>query len=276
MAGHKLMDHQDYQDSLTLYALDALEASAARSLEAHLATCESCRADLAGLRDAAALMAHGAPRAEPSDQVRAKILTKIRAGSTAPRVSNVVPMPPRPALWPTVLRLAAALAFVTLLIGIFVLWRREVRMQQEIVQLQRQLTTERNELSHDRDLLTRHKEALALLNSANAKKLPMTGSQTASSAHGTFVYDEKTGRGILLAEGLPATSSDKAYELWFIPKDGSPMPGRIFTVDASGRAMLPQQVPPEAGVNAVVAITLEPRKGSASPTGAIYLRSPGS
>jgi anti-sigma-K factor RskA len=54
------------------------------------------------------------------------------------------------------------------------------------------------------------------------------------------------------------------------------MAGRIFTVDASGHAMLPEHMPPEAMENAVIAITLEPKKGSAVPTGAIYLSSPSS
>ena len=96
------------------------------------------------------------------------------------------------------------------------------------------------------------------------------------STRGTFVYDQKTGRAVLMAEGLPATPADKAYEIWFIPKGHSPMPGRIFTVDASGHAMLPTQMPAEAMEGAIVAITLEPKKGSAVPTGTIYLSSPSS
>jgi anti-sigma-K factor RskA len=54
------------------------------------------------------------------------------------------------------------------------------------------------------------------------------------------------------------------------------MAGKMFTIDASGHAMLIEQMPPEAMENAVIAITLEPKKGSAAPTGAIYLSSPSS
>jgi len=70
----------------------------------------------------------------------------------------------------------------------------------------------------DRDVLGRQREALALLNMPSAKKMELAGTQTAQSAHGTFVYDQKTGRALLMADGLPATPADKAYELWFIPK----------------------------------------------------------
>jgi len=131
-------------------------------------------------------------------------------------------------------------------------------------------------LVRDRDVLARQREALALLNSPTAKRMEMAGTQAAQTARGTFVYDKKTGRAILMAEGLPATPADKAYELWFIPKGHSPMAGRMFTIDASGHAMLPEQMPAEAMEGAVIAITLEPKKGSAVPTGAIYLSTPSS
>jgi anti-sigma-K factor RskA len=275
------MEHKEYQDLLASHALDALDASEARALKDHLETCAQCRAELIEMREAAGLLAHASTPAEPGDEVRARILANARAEPReqwpAEASAQVVAMPRRATkLWPNLLRLAAGVAFVALLVGIIVLWRRDVRMRQEIAQLSRQVNTQQHELVHDRDVLARQREALALLNSPNAKKMELTAGQVAQNARGTFVYDEKTGRGILLAEGLPATPADKAYELWFIPKDRSPMAGKIFTVDASGHAMLPEQIPAEALGKAVIAITLEPKKGSAVPTGAIYLSSPSS
>jgi len=277
------MEHQEYQELLALHALDALDASEARVLEEHLGTCADCRAEMIELRDGAALLAHAATPAEPSAEVRNRILSSVRAqreeaqSPSAPS-ARVVPLQPRATrnIWTIGLRLAAAIAFVALLTGVIVLWRRDVRMRQEIAQLSRQVNTQQHELVRDRNVLDRQRDALALLNSPTAKKMELAGSQTAQSARGTFVYDPKTGRAILMAEGLPATPAEKAYELWFIPKGHSPMAGRIFTVDASGHAMLPEQMPPEAMDGAVVAITLEPKKGSAVPTGAIYLSSPSS
>jgi anti-sigma-K factor RskA len=272
------MEHQEYQELLALHVLDALDASDARAIEDHLETCAQCRAELIEMREAAGLLAHASTPAEPGDEVRARILANARAERQPAETSaQVVAMPRRATkLWPNLLRLAAGVAFVALLVGVIVLWRRDVKSRQEIAQLSRQVNTQQHELVHDRDVLARQREALALLSSPNAKKMELTAGQTAQNARGTFVYDEKTGRGVLLAEGLPATPSDKAYELWFIPKDHSPMAGKIFTVDASGHAMLPEQMPPEALGKSVIAITLEPKRGSAVPTGAIYLSSPSS
>jgi len=274
------MEHQDYRELLELHALDALEPSEARVLEEHLSTCAECGAELIRLRNAAGLLAHAATPAEPRPELRARIMssiaaTKQRDQPVAPSPARVVPLKSRVErnIWTIGLRLAAGVAFVALLIGILVLWRRDVKMRQEIAQLSREVNTQQHELVRDRDVLGRQREALALLNSPTAKKMELAGTQT-QGTRGTFVFDQKTGRAILMAEGLPATPADKAYEVWFIPKGHSPMPGKIFTVDASGHAMLPTQMPAEAMDGATVAITLEPKKGSAVPTGAIYLSSP--
>jgi len=277
------MEHQDYQELLALHALNALDASDARALEEHLDGCDACRGEMIELRDAAALLAHASTPAEPRPEVRSQLLASVSAERqqgrpAAAESAQAVPLKPRAEtnLWTIGLRLAAAVAFVALLVGVIVLWRRDVKSRQEIARLSRQLNAQQRELTRDRDVLARQREALALLNSPSAKKMELAGTQTARNARGTFVYDQKTGRAVLMAEGLPATPADKAYELWFIPKGHSPMAGRIFTIDASGHAMLPEQMPPEAMEGAVIAITLEPKNGSAVPTGAIYLSSPSS
>lgn len=277
------MEHQEHQDLLALHALDALDVSDARSLEEHLETCAQCRGELIELKDAAGLLAHAVPPAEPRAELRERILTNIHSSSNedlsgAGTSAQVVHLSDRRQirLWPNLLKTAAAIATVALLIGIIALWRRDVRLQREIAGLSHQLNTQQRELARDRDVLERQREALALLNSPGAKKMELAGTQTAQNARATFVFDKQTGRAVLLTEGLPTTPSDKAYEVWFIPKGHSPMAGKMFTVDASGHAMVSDQIPPEARDNSVIAITLEPKRGSAVPTGAIYLASPSS
>lgn len=268
-----MMEHQEYQELLTLHALGALDASDRRDVEDHLQGCSDCRNELIELRDSAALLAHAAPPAEPSAEVRARILDQVRR---EPRVqpvretsASVVPFRARPetSVWRNALSLAAAIALVALLIGVVVLWQRDVRTRRELARLSQQLEQQNSEL-------VRNREAFELLNSPGMKKMELAGTQTANAARGTFVFDRNTGRAMLLTAGLPAAPAGMAYEVWFIPKGHSPMPGKTFNVDAGGQAMMMDQVPPEARDNAIIAITLEPKSGSASPTGAIYLASP--
>ena len=276
-------DHQQYQESLALHALEALDATEARSLEAHLASCAECRAALSEWRDATGLLAHASTPKAPSDELRARILAAARAETRASQPletsARVVPMPIAPRrsnLWPNVLRIAAAVAIVGLLVGVIVMWRRDVLSRREIARITREKARAENLLAREREARAKEGDAIAMLNSRDTKKMELAGTETAQNARGTFVYDPKTGHGMLMTEGLPATPADKQYEVWFIPKGHTPMPGKMFTVDASGRAMVAGEIPLEARANAVIAITLEPKKGSAAPTSAIYLSSPSS
>ena len=275
-------DHQQYQESLALHALDALDAAEARALEAHLVSCAECRTSLVEWRDATGLLAHASTPAAPSDELRGRILAAARAETRAPQTAasaKVVPMPiasRRSNLWPNLLKIAAAIAIVGLLIGMIVFWRRDVGLQRDIARLTHERNRTADQLARERDARAKEHDAVAMLNSRDTKKMELAGTPTAQNARGTFVFDPKTGRGLLLTEGLPTAPADKAYEVWFIPKGHTPMPGKMFTVDASGQAMVSGEIPLEARANAVIAITLEPKKGSAAPTSAIYLSSPSS
>lgn len=269
------MEHQEYQELLALHALDALDANELRALNEHLANCAECRAELIELRDTAGLLAYAATPAEPRAELRARIMADVAAGmprgqTASETTGQVVQFSTRrqESAWPSLLKLAAGLAFLALLTGVVVLWKRNESARQEIADLKREAGEQRAELAKERDLVS-------LLTSPNAKRAELAGTQTAATARGSFVFDRQTGRAVLVTEGLPPTPPDKAYELWFIA-NGRPIPGKVFTVDPSGHAMVTDQVPPEARERAVFAITLEPKQGVSSPTGPIYLASPSS
>jgi anti-sigma-K factor RskA len=96
------------------YALDALDGEEERSFEDHLAGCERCRGELAGLREAAASLAYGAAGPAPPAALRERILAQARAERP-----NVTPLPRRRG-WAGPLAAAAALAAaVALGIGVW-------------------------------------------------------------------------------------------------------------------------------------------------------------
>ena len=273
------MAHEDYQEMLAGRALNALDDADLRELDEHLATCADCRQELAALSDAASLMAYGAPPVEPRAEVGMQIMDQVRSGRAvrAEPLADVIPIQQRRQMSPgsNLLKLAAAIAFVALMIGLGFMWRRDLGLRREVARLSQEVNTQQRELEREQERLQSEREAIALLTAPDAKRTELSGTQEAKDAHATFAFDRQTGRAVLLTEGLPATPADKAYELWFIA-NGRPLPGKVFTVDASGRAAISDQVPPEARGRAVFAITLEPKSGVSAPTGPIYLSSPSS
>jgi anti-sigma-K factor RskA len=85
------------------YALDALDPSERREFEAHLASCEQCREELEGLRDAAAALAYVPEGPAPPPALRDRVLERVRAEGS----SNVVPLRRRWAL-PVAMTVAVA------------------------------------------------------------------------------------------------------------------------------------------------------------------------
>src|SRR5262245_4208809 len=86
------------------YALDALDQQEEREFEEHLASCESCRKELARLRETAASLAYAAPGPAPPAALKERILEQARAERP-----NVVSLPRRRS-WTAPFAAAAAVA----------------------------------------------------------------------------------------------------------------------------------------------------------------------
>ena len=285
------MTHEDYKDMLTAHALNALEASESRDLEAHLRNCPDCRSELSGWESTAARLAFAAFEArplEPSRNLRGRILDAVKADAmdpevkhrgveprsttkqtedgNGPRSANVVPLAqpqkrPSPQAW---LSIAAGVALVGLVATLFVLWQQNRQARQELARLSDQVRDAQQQLIQQR-------EAMEIVAAPGARMMELAGTKLMPQAHAMLAYDNN-GRAILMAKGLPPAPAGKAYQLWFIA-GGRPMPGKVFTTDASGVGALKDQIPPEARNAAVFAVTLEPESGVQSPTGEMYLTS---
>lgn len=279
---------------LSAQALGALDAAEARALEVHLATCAECRAELDSWQETAAALAYvAAPVAAPSSDLRARILERARAvrpaaaarvskdehtgveenganESAAAPASNVIRMPrgSRRAWSGSEIfyAIAASLIIAALAVSVVILWQRNQRAQEELTRRAVKLNQAEQELARvraDRDFLAAPE--------ANTRML--AGTKMAAGARAKLAYDDKTGRAILVADGLPPAPAGKAYQLWFIA-DGKPLPGGVFITDGSGHGELRDQIPPAGRQAAVFAVTLEREGGVPAPEGQIYLVTP--
>jgi anti-sigma-K factor RskA len=282
------MNHEDYKEMIPLYGLSAFEEAEERALEEHVTKCAECRAEIDQWRDAASLLAYAAAPAEPSPELRSRILESVRslkaetarrkegtagrstregpspAADSASRDSNVLHMPVRSWTFPQkILAIAASLAFVALLVSLFVVWSRNQALQAEVARLSRGL-------DQAQDKLARLEQDSEILNAPTLAVATLKGTSMAQKAQGKLMYDQKTGRAIFMASNMPPPPAGKAYQLWYLTGNRA-LPGGVFSIDASGRATMHEQLPPEARDATAFAVTLEPKDGVSAPTGEKYL-----
>jgi anti-sigma-K factor RskA len=283
------MSHEDYKEMLAEHALGALDAADARSLEAHLATCADCSAELARWLDTTATLAYAAPRVEPPLQLRSRLLENIRAekqdaprpatkeredssidvrseAKQAPDKSNLIQMPEKSRTrWNTMQRfgaLAASLAFAAFIITLVVLWNRNRSMQAELAKLSKDLQTTQQQLKREREISE-------MFSAPDTRVATLTGTEMAPRAQARLAYN-KSGNAMMIVDGLPPAPAGKDYQIWFIA-DGKPLPGGVFKPDNAGHVEMHDQVPLQARSAAAFAITLEPQGGTPAPTGQKYL-----
>ena len=181
----------DAHELIAPYALDALDADERDEFEAHLRTCERCRAELPVLREAAAAMAFAAEAAPPPDRLRGRILDAARAER-----SNVVPLRQRRTVAYVASGVAAVAAAVAIGLG---LWG---------VSLSNDLDAER--------------QASALLADPNAQAVSLHG------ADGRLVVSPD-GRAALVVS-LDEAPAGKTYEAWVI-RGGEATPAGVFDAE---------------------------------------------
>ena len=243
------MVHDDYKEMIPARALSALDAAEELALNEHLENCSECRTELEQWQATAAALSLAPDPAEPSPEVRQRILSEVRKDlSSAP---EVVPFRSAPRnIWSsfgTLGAIAAVVLFAALAIGLAVLWRQNQRLERE-------------------------REFVELVNTPGARVVELRGTDPELSGTVKLAFD-RTGRLVLMASKLPSVPQGKAYQLWFIVGNKPPVPGKTFVPDSGGNAVLKAEMPADA-INAnVFALTVEPASGSTAPTNPIYLRS---
>ena len=234
------MNCDELRDQYELYALDALNAEERAELDAHLRReGDPC---IAGVRKARALMvslALTAPESHPPERLRK-------------RVVGMVGDPKRAWSWiPFWIAAAACLAVVAVWLGMA---RRDQARALADLRLEAQRKTVE---------LARLNEAFAIMNDPAARQLVF--GEGAPKPRGRVFVNPHQGV-LLLASNLTPAPSGKIYQMWIIPKSGSPAPAGLFQSESDGTAMYLRKGAVDVATTAVIAVTLEPAAGSQAPT----------
>jgi anti-sigma-K factor RskA len=249
------------EQAADVYALGALDGAELAEFEAHLASgCSACAERLRETCEALALMPRSLPQVAPPPTLRARVLERVAA--ERPQVSAPVALRPgrrggRVLWWAGWAGLAAAAALLVTVNAQLNTTRREIQA------LQNRVATLQTELAE-------REETVRFLSDPSVRYVSLGGLKPTPEASAWLLWNPSTRRGLLLARGLPAAPAGKAYELWALA-GAQPVPAGVFTVDATGRALLRlPALPPDQTFDAF-AVTLEPAGGVPTPTGPMHL-----
>ncbi len=246
-----MADCEQLREHYEAHALGALEGEERAELEAHLARgCPTCTAEMERARWLVAQLAYLAPEAEPSSQMRRKILDTA-AGR---RISERRPWIPA---WAWVGAAALALLAVVSL-------RETQRAKQELAALQEQVRAAREQnraLESDREL---HQRALAILSAAGTKQVALKPAQASLPEVRAYW---NAGLGLVLSgHHVPVPTADRTWQLWVVPKKGKPISAGIFRPGPNGQVLFLPQIEAKMTDAAALAISQEPAAGSPQPT----------
>ena len=277
--------HIDVED-LALFALLLLSEEEANAVRAHLATCAQCREELGRVREDLATYALAVEPVEPPQDLRERFVTRLgdaggqqepviqTAAGARPEAPAAVPMlvparaidaAKRPGAAARVLPwigwLAAAAALVAAL-----------QIRQDRDQLRAALMTEESKSAAAEAEAQSTRHVFQVLSDPSAVRVNLTVPRAPATPAARATYEPRSGTLLLFASNLAPLTSEKVYELWLIPANGSsPVAAGTFSPDAHGNVSLLLPTLHGAIVAKAFGITVEPTGGSPTPTMPILL-----
>jgi hypothetical protein len=197
------MNHDELQDLLGVYALDALEAEERALLDEHLATCARCRAEVHEHRETAALLAHRGGDAPPG--VWELLASSLEQAPPSLRLvqADRVAIGERRAGGSTMAAVAAAVVAVAAVL--VVLLGVQVRNQDDrIDELQAQLA-DPMEPAYQR-----------AMEAPSSQLVELASDDAAHVVRGCITQD---GMVYLKMTGLPRLDAEHTYQLWGLTGD---------------------------------------------------------
>ncbi len=200
--------HHDIQELLGAFALDAVDDDERDVIEAHLAGCPRCRAEVEGHRETAALLAHSGERAPEGvwDRI-AEALDEAPPAFDLARLSRLAPRPPR-APRAISLRVAAVTMAVAAAVALFLGVAVGHRDNGGIGRLDR--------IASGLEKAAVSNAASAALADPRAERVKLASGDGKAIAQVVRLPD---GTGYLVPDRLAALPAGRVYQLWAVRSD---------------------------------------------------------
>lgn len=258
--------HETMHELSGLYVLGALAPADATEFEAHLATCEICRAEVSALRPVAGALPGTVAQVDPPALLRGRVLESITGQSTSSHARLHARAPIAP--W-----LAAAALLAAVALGGYA-----VQLRGRITNLEGELQQATAQVAlADRQVVDARRTALdaqfqvAVLAAPDLLRIDLGGLPPAPTASARAFWSRSRGM-VFTASNLPPLMPGRVYQLWVIPPDqGNPISVGLLEPDASGTLTRVFQTPADLPPPTAVAVSEEPAGGVPQPTGQLYL-----
>jgi len=259
------MTHDELRELAAAYALGAITEGQRAEVEAHLAECAECRAEVESLAPVVQGLAYTVPMQAPPPSLREKVLAAARSESPAAEIAPTAESPSAGLSW-AALSGIAALFVVAVSLGTYAMAMRD-RVQtletglRDAVAAMEQVNQELESLRREAE---ESRSASAVLSSSDLARIDLTGLAAASDARARAFWNRSNGL-VFTASDLPAVPAGRGYQLWVIT-DGAPISAGMLQPDPSGAVEIyidtPVDIPPPRGM----AISVEQSTGAPAPT----------
>jgi anti-sigma-K factor RskA len=241
------LNHTEAEELIALAALGVLPSSDGAELDAHLKTCVPCRETALVFTQTTAVLPESLDLLEPPAALRRRLLSDVYGSPASKR------------------RGAGALS---------ALWR---------LVPQGRVFTALGAVAVAAAIVVGVLSATRVTAPAGMQSFPVTATTAAPGAHGELTFYPATSSSVLTVSGLqlpvrPAGQQPLVFEVWLIPRNGSPQPAAFLAASPDGSTWS-AVIRGNAIAYKAVATTEEPIGGQPQPTGpqvfSVALTAPG-
>lgn len=274
--------NEHFEELCSGYVLNALDEDERVEFEEMLAEASDEQLRLyRALLTTANQLAFTVEENEPSDTVKARILTQIQSDSESSSDSAPVTSitdqqdtgeeeeEDRSFNWPA---FAAAASFALLIVSLSLLFY-SFNLSSVIDEKETVIANQETKITELTDELQRKEEMLSILESRDVDMVLMSGLEVNPDGYGKVIWDSEKQQALLQVANLPPVPTGKDYQLWLI-RDNKPVSAGVFAVnDSTGDNFFKIEKMVQASEQSTnaFAITMEPKGGVPQPTGDMYL-----
>ena len=259
------MDRRQIEELLAFYALDALNDEERQVVEAYLEEHPEARQEVEEMRSAVSALPYGVSPVEPSPRSKEALMMRVAADRRQSLSTQNQSARPRLSRWGSFFQ-----AFSLGAAAIAILWaialNAQVRdLRNEIAQLDKELASQKDEIQVIN-------EQLLQITPSTVITVSLKGTDVEPQAQGQLIANPDSQSGVLAVAKLRPLEAGKTYQVWLI-RGGKPVSAGLLTVNEEGQGVLVISSEEEIGSFDALGISIEPKKGSIQPTGAIVVLS---